>query len=616
MRAIDHYIAYRDFPELAADVDASTLAGRQNFMRDASEHAHAKGLRMGVWHHEIYGPPQWLDLQPALRAPDGLIDLDQPLLYRFITGKVREFFDLFPCVDELVLTLTETHIPVFRRPFCGIPTAERVRRVLQAILDATEPQGKTLVIRPFSAVRDDELQVRAAVRQLNAQHLCMMYKTEPFDWHPFLPDEELIGSVPRYEARAETDAGAEYYGQSVFPCSYTGHIGRRLSSAMRKGASTAVIRVDRGAHHPALGTAINEGNVIAATRWCLGRAATIEDGWRSWFKERHHADLPGLQPILEQTFDVIGKTLYIDRQSFTHNLFPSFDQAKHVQAFGLFEEDVPLAHMSRNWAILADRRTLTHALILAEKQEALAAAKAILAEVSTLPGLPAAARDAILGELNLLPLLAEACLAFCRVAIAHVEEAWQRPRRMTDSFESECRRMQGLADDIVRMKGPRFWMNMADRIRGIVTHLEVERRMERPLREALAARNEVADYVLCGFASEGHRLGKMLHSGATPIFRDRCVRETGIGPEQGISYRLECGARPARSLAVTFAGERHRPLAGVVRIGTEEHIVADTPPHDFTRKVYSAPPKDGAITVALWSTSPYPLAIAQLEWTV
>jgi hypothetical protein len=108
----------------------------------------------------------------------------------------------------------------------------------------------------------------------------------------------------------------------------------------------------------------------------------------------------------------------------------------------------------------------------------------------------------------------------------------------------------------------------------------------------------------------------MLHSGATPIFRDRCVRETGIGPEQGISYRLECGARPARSLAVTFAGERHRPLAGVVRIGTEEHIVADTPPHDFTRKVYSAPPKDGAITVALWSTSPYPLAIAQLEWTV
>src|SRR5690606_38912462 len=120
---------------------------------------------------------------------------------------------------------------------------ERVRRLLRAILDATEPRGKQLVIRPFSAIRSDELHVREAVESLNARHVSMMYKTEPFDWNPFLPNEPLIGSITGYEARAETDAGAEYYGQGVFPCLYTEHLAARLDAARERGATTAVIRV-------------------------------------------------------------------------------------------------------------------------------------------------------------------------------------------------------------------------------------------------------------------------------------------------------------------------------------------------------------------------------------
>lgn len=613
-RAVDHYIAYRDFPELSGQIDTIALAERQRLLQNVSEHAHARGLRMGVWHHEIYGPKNLLDLMPALRAADGLVDLDQPLLYRFITLKVREFFELFPCVNDLVLTLTETHIPVFRRPFCDIPVSERVRRVLQAILDATEPLEKTLVIRPFSAIREDELQVREAVRQITARNLVIMYKTEPFDWHPFLPNEPLIGSVPHHEARAETDAGAEYYGQSVFPCSYIGHLKHRLSSALEKGATSAVIRVDRGVHHPALGTPINEGNVIASTRWLLGRCDSIEDGWNSWLKDRHHADVPGLLPLLERTFGVIKKSLYIDQQSFTHNLFPSFEQAKHVQAFGLLEEGIPLDHMRHNWAILSGRQTLTHEQIILEKQEALKEANAILSEASGFPGLPTALRRTLLGELSLLPLLAEACLAFCRVAIAHVEEMWQRTPMTTRAFELEAAHMLELAANITREKGPSFWMHMASRMRGIVSELQAERLRESPIRATLAKRSEVADYVLCGFASEGHRLGKLLHFGHTRVFRGRNVRETGTGPEQGFSYRLERGTKPARSLAITFAGESATPIGGIIRIGNTEHPFNLPAPNGYSVMTFPAESPDGVLQITLWSTTPHPIAVAQIEW--
>jgi len=53
----------------------------------------------------------------------------------------------------------------------------------------TEARGKHLVIRPFSALREDEEDVRRAIEMLKAGRVAVMYKTEPADWHPFLPDE-------------------------------------------------------------------------------------------------------------------------------------------------------------------------------------------------------------------------------------------------------------------------------------------------------------------------------------------------------------------------------------------------------------------------------------------
>jgi hypothetical protein len=613
-RAIDHYVAYRDIPALAGAANTVTLPAQQRFMRTISERARARGLRLGVWHHEIYGPRDLLDRIPALRAADGLVDLDQPQLYRFISAKTREFFDLFPQVDELVLTLTETHIPVFRRPFCSIPVPERVRRILDALLEVTDPLGKTLVIRPFSAVREDELHVREAVQGLPPNALAMMYKTEPFDWHPFLPDEPLIGSLPGYEIRAETDAGAEYYGQGVFPCSYTGHLKRRLTAALEKGATTAVIRVDRGAHHPALDTPINEGNVIAPTRWLLGRAATMEDGWRDWCRERHGGDAPQLLPVLERTFDVMGRTLYIDRQSFTHHLFPSFEQAKHVQAFGLLEEDIPLDHMHYNWAMLPERRTLTHEGVLEEKERALADARALIPlAAAALGGLPDAARDEILAALGRLPVLAEACLAFCRLSIAHVEEMWGRASRCTESFATEAARLIELAARIDREEGSGLWMNMTDSMRTNVSDLETERLAEIPLRRALDGDPGITDYILCGFASEGHRLAKILHSGRTPWFHERRMRETGLGPDEAVTYRLEGRACPGHSVAVTLGNNGPDRLSGVVRIGATEHPVALPPTDGLARILLPAPDSNDGVPVTIWSASPRPIAIAQIE---
>lgn len=612
-QGVEKFIAYRAFPALAEPV-AAELEENQAMLRRLSGHAAEKKLRFGLWHHEIDGPKGLLDRLPELRGADGLIDLDSPHLYRFVTEKLREFFDLFPLVDELVLTLTESAHPVFRRPFCAVPVRERVRRLLRAVLDATEPLGRQLVVRPFSAVREDEVRVREAVEELDARGLSMMYKTEPFDWHAFLPDEPLIGSVAGREARAETDAGAEYYGQAVFPCSYVRHIERRLRAAGEKGAAVAVIRVDRGARHAALGHPVNEGNVIAATRWAMDPARPAADHWRDWCLRRHGFESPELFDLLERTFDVIGKTLYIDRQMFTHNLYPDLHGAKHVQAFGLLEEGTGLDHLERNWGVLSARRTLSHEDILAEKQEAIGLAQETIAAFERLSAaMPEPARAAILESLRRLPILVEGCAGFCRVALAHVEEMWRRPVRTVDAYDIECRRLLELADRIDREKGPKFWLHMADRMRGIVMGLNFERRLEIPLRRQFEARHDVVDYVLCGFAAEGHRLEKMLHSGDTFDLGDRYVRATGLGPEQAFSYRLRIRPNRPHRLVVTLAGKTGYHAPGRIRIGQREELLDAGPLHgnvDIPFDLAASPEEE--LKVTIWSTAARRVQVAAL----
>lgn len=606
--------AYRAYPKLATSVDVAVADDRLAAIRRLSEHSVHRNLRFGIWHHEIHAPDNWLDRMPELRAADGLIDLDNPLLYRFITDKVRVFLDACPQVGEIVLTMTETLYPVFRRPFCAIPVPERVRRVLEAVIAATEPLCRRLVIRPFSALREDELHVREAIEQLSAKNVSVMYKTEPFDWHPYLMNEPLIGSIPRYEARAETDSGAEYYGQGVFPCSYSGHLEHRLRAAVEKGAATVVLRVDRGAVCPSLGNPVNEGNVIAPTRWARTPTRRFRECWEEWFRERHHAAPEGWFDLFEATFEVIGKSLYIGGQSYTHHKFPNHEHIKHVQGYGLFEENVTLSHMARNWGVLSDRRTLTHEAILAEKQEALATARKILADFDArAASLPRESREALRPLFARLPLLAETCLQFCRLALAHLEEVWKRPARCTADFACEAGRLRELADRIDRELGPEFWKDMAPCMRGIADALETERQLEFPLRQNVEARPALVDYVLCGFASEGHCLGKMLHSGRVLRLGDRLVRATGSGPDEGFGYTLRRDSGRPHRLTVTLAGQDGRQAPVLLDIGGVKRNIDSCALTGLRDLVFDVPPAESReLRIHLCGATSKPCLLASL----
>jgi hypothetical protein len=609
---LDVFIPYACAPALAAGVDQTRLASNQAGLDRICETARRCDVRIGFWHRELFGPDDWLERMPELRAADGLIDLENPRLYGHIRAKFAEFFTRFPTVRELVLTLTETQYVVAHRPFSMTSPAERISRVIQAVADVTDRFDRQLVIRPFSAVREDELFVRDAINSLKARNVSVMYKTEPFDWNPFLPDEELIGSIPRYEVRAEIDAGSEYYGQACFPVCNSSYLCGRLERAAQKGASVAVIRVDRGYEYPSLGHPLNESNIMIPTRWAMHPDINSDKQWIHWLQQRHDTSSKELAELLEQSFEIVKKCFYIDCQSLSHRAFPGYEMAKHILVFQLFEENVSLGHLTEHWSILSERDTVSHAQIISEKREALELARHLAhrfdeLKLSVNPG----SREIIREQLGRLELLAESFLYFCKVIIAHLR-ADAMPESLA-SFKEESSRFLALADDVEQRFGAGFFRGMPSNMRSIVTGLQVERQLEIPLRCKLDSDAGIIDYVLCGFASEGHRLSKRLHSGKAPRWRDRFYRETGIGPEQGVAYFLKVTPGiPAKSAISFIAGEK--PVPGVLAVERQEFQFTVPAGDGLVELPFTVPALDASsMQLRLFSSSPEPLRIAMIK---
>jgi hypothetical protein len=616
---VDPLVEYRDFPALRPALDP-LAASRREAMGRVCEHAARRGLTLGVWHHEVAWPHgargNLLDLLPDLRAPDGLINLDSPLLYQLITSRVSEFLDLFPAVSQIVLTLTETAYPVMHRPFCDVPPVERIRRVLQAVADATESRQRTLVVRPFSALREDERNVAAAILQIKARRLELMYKTEPADWHPFLPDDAAIGSIRGVPCRAETDAGAEYYGQTLVPCCYTAHLERRLRAATARGARTAVLRIDRGCARTALDTPINEGNVIAVHRWLRDPERSRSEHLLEWMRQRHGDASAELGAVFEQTFEVIQKSLYADGHCLTHLRGPSLTNGKHVQVFLLLEPGVPLSHLAENWGVLHERTSPSHERVLAEKDEAVQLAVALRERFEALSaGMMPASRQEVAAALDRLTLLAQVTRAWCRLAVAHLREMWSLPSLPEVSFDSEAQHALDLVERVERLLGPHFFsslkgdegQSLSGELRSTVLGLRLERIIERPMRERMRLDSAVSDYVLCGLASEGHRLRKRLHSGATPCINNRFFRQSGLGRDEGFGYRLQGRPGPA-SLVLTVMGGTQPATGRLEACGNELHFTVE-PQRDQEIVMNLNVPATGDFRMELWASGVQPLYV-------
>jgi hypothetical protein len=190
---------------------------------------------------------------------------------------------------------------------------------------------------------------------------------------------------------------------------------------------------------------------------------------------------------------------------------------------------------------------------------------------------------------------------------------WERMPRSVGSFDSEATRLVELANDIERRLGENFFRQMPRQMRSIATGLAGERKLEIPLRRAMESRDDIADYVLCGFAAEGHRLAKRLHTGRTFSRGDCFVRATGLGEAEGISYELKSAANRPRRLLLTLLAQG-TPTPGVMRIGPQKFAFDPGSAIGPVQFAFRLPPRTPArFRVHIASVSNKPCAVTSIE---
>jgi len=311
--------------------------------------------------------------------------------------------------------------------------------------------------------------------------------------------------------------------------------------------------------------------------------------------------------------------LYIDGHCLTHCRGPSLTNAKHVQVFMVLEPQVALDHLAENWGVLSQRVSPSHEQVVAQKDEALDLARELRRRFDLLStGMGSDSQGGIAGALDRLVLLAETARSWCRLAVAHLRDMWDLPKLPGLNFDQEAESALALALRIEQALGPMFFSSLKPddgeslpgELKNTVEGLRQERQFERPIRDALRRDQSVQDYVLCGLASEGHRLRKRLHSGGTFPVGNRFVRQSGLGRDEGFGYRMQGQPGPA-TLWITLLGGSQL-ATGRLEVGDGKLDFTVEPGQEQEVAMTVNVPAQGALRVEVWATGTQPLSVHQM----
>ncbi|MDH7602987.1 MAG: hypothetical protein QHI38_12645 [Armatimonadota bacterium] len=297
-------------PQLAADINA------------ICKWAHAKGIKVDMWTHELNGIPNEL-------LKDGRVDIDNPELWNFVREKYARLFRLCPNLDGLVLTMHETAQSVYddARVSSSVPPHIRVAQLIDSLASVCASLGKDIFVRTFSY---EPAQLQWIIEGIKAckSDVTVMSKCVPHDWQPYYPHNPAIGNVGGKKQVIEFDLGNEFTGLSRIPYINIDYVAERLHYGLSKGIVGAVFRVERLAWR-SLGTP-NWGVVDVCTRLLSNPSADSQALYKQWLARRYgKGAVEPLHSAFMRTPEIVNKTYFILGFWFTsHSQIPSYSYAK------------------------------------------------------------------------------------------------------------------------------------------------------------------------------------------------------------------------------------------------------------------------------------------------
>jgi hypothetical protein len=327
----------------------------RQYMNRIIDLAHAKGVKIYFNIKEPWFPETLLYLYPELMDAKGQICPSNPFWWDYVETKVDQLFRQVPGLDGIIQSPGTIESKVnFSYSACtcercqAMTQSQWIRNVTEALYKPLKAHGKEFIVRDF-AYFPSELEAIFDVMKDMPADVSVSLKCAPHDFYPTFPQNPRIGKTEGHPQWVEFDIWGQYCGLGVFPCILLDDIRERVEYARANGAESYLARTDW--------EIVTDGwamrcfsiiNLYALEKYwddphydrrriyeeALRLAENIDMPFAGRIKVESDADLDGLIAILEQTWPIISRSLYIDRHLFQGNsmgaVVDSLEEARYT----------------------------------------------------------------------------------------------------------------------------------------------------------------------------------------------------------------------------------------------------------------------------------------------
>ena len=527
---VDGMVFNRKYSEFNGEKDADYIRLCLDAVNAGLKKAKEHGIKTFMWHHELVLPDGLSKAYPEILNENGDIEVTHPVIKDYLENKIADFYDAYPDMDGIVLTLHETKIPLLKLKNQKLDTVGRVKYITEILYNSCKKYGKELIVRPFASLEKDQDMMLKAYSEISKE-LIVMDKWTKFDWSLSLPDNDFFAKIKDNPFIVEGDVFGEYFGKGRLPIMFSDHIIRKFGYCNGYNNSGFVLRIDRNKQNP-FGS-VNEVNLVTASALLNGR--DVEKAVDAFFTDNYGKSGSKVRSIMEKTEQNQKKIFYLGGYYFTQgSYFPEVNHCKNHFFFEIFRENCKI--VSDEWFIPVgwERKSIEN--ILNEKEEAEKEAAALYKEAESLKGeIPEDKyRNLWIKFKNLYyvaklwRLLALSIYNYTRYFETFDESYERELYKLTERIdEIHADGRKTLGEDFYNYLGARGYTNRVPEFGGdfvacLKANFVAEKRAYLQLRQ-----ENLTDFVVCGGCTESHGLKKEVNFSDTLLIDGKQCRIPG-----------------------------------------------------------------------------------------
>jgi len=518
---IDGMTAYRKYSSFNSGKDMEYISYCMKVVNDAFKKAKAHGIKTYMWHHELYLPADFTVLYPEILNDCGDIEITHPIVKDFLENKLNDFFEAYPTIDGIILTLHETQVPLLKLKKQKLSPVERVKYITKILFDTCEKLGKELITRNFASLEEDNEMMTKAYEEISTD-LFIMDKWTQFDWSLTMPGNPFFRKIKKNPLFVEADIFGEYFGKGRVPIMLANHIKKQFEYCRQFNPVGYVGRIDRNGQIP-FGD-VNEVNLGIYKAHLDGKDP--EPVIQKFFEKKYPEAPNKVRELMEETESILTKIIYIKDYLFSElSIFPTLNHCKNHFYFEMMKKDALIA--SDEWFIPKGWEGCTHEEVIKDKLYAMEASQSLLKKLCELEGvIDKGEYDKLFTKFANLMLIAKAWYQLALVHINYVRYFEENDEKYAELFRESLSNLKAISEEGRELLGDKFYCMGADhgaedRIIMLIRDMEKSFEYEKEAINSLKNENHT-DYIVCAGGMEGHSLKKEVN------FSDTFVNENGI----------------------------------------------------------------------------------------